>query len=1353
MPLEIGATPNMERLARNAAGQSSDAPVQNESTAEIAELFGRLNKTLEALAQTSEKGSNTKISDRALKSIEAVQKSIETGRNPSALAIEKALRALGQQRLELSQDYQKFSQEQQKLTEKILKDLNKTTRFMEEHAPRTHTWAKRAGAGIADHFGKRNYYDAMFGSAESRAANGYRGRMSSMARAFAGNHGMGDLFDAIFQSVPQAARAGTMGGGASQRRESIQAQQRHAEAMEQLETETEQLGSATEKLDTNVVQLRTSNDQLRRSVDQLREEFKTDSKERARQAILDRQNRHEAIQATNVLKFPGGNRAQSMLDKASNQNGDGGGLLDMLTSGFGLLGAIGGGAGIAGALGKLRNRMPRPNMRMPRLPGGGRAKLLMGLLGAIGGGVALNEMLGQDDTNSGNNQGNNTWTPQMVPNNTSTNTLPQNTGNPVTPQRFVPNAVINDPIVDPNATGDDAWMAQPGPGHGNQIMLLEKSRDGNMYRYMDQNGDIGMVGTRLIQPLQTTQNSQSTQSAQPEAQYDAMGNYLGGSAVTAAAPLVTRTLSTPGNVTQLNQSTQTIASTVSQATIGRRIPSSKAMSLGKSLLGKALGPLSFAISAYAEYEYLEALYGMRMTGEITEAEFQTEFAASLAALLGGPAGAAIGAKLGAIGGGAAGAFVGGIGAAPGAAVGGLAGAIAGWFGGEWLAENGTRQIMDQINGSTGLGDPVNPSSTTQTVQQPVTTNNSTSTTTATPEHFGRMPSNLPGWIGGNNSHNTTPYGNPTGDRTMPSTPTDTTVRNGQVVPNARAGGVSDYSGNESQADRMKGVYDAFRAAGLPHEAAKSFAAEIGRENDFRERFMFGTHTDANNGQMNGGMMSWQKERFPKMMEFLRQRGQLNPDGSIKQTQEALNAQAAFAIQEMQDGTLGDKGRQALAVLNDPNSTHAQRAEVLGRNVIKWDMDGRRLADPQTHANKRDNYYTQFGAMTDNTAASTNQPVESTTQNTTPSVPLGTPTNVDPNDQFGFKGNGSFEGVDPRLQEILKATAAEFPLRTRVMSGKMGRNSGAHSHGNATDISLYDQDGNVLPNYQNSEYFRAYELFAQSARKKAAEMYPDLVDGKGSDFNWGGLFGDNGNGGYKYGSNDTMDFRLAPNNLFRAGTINSGLNERHSFYDNNDILGGSKPYSDEAFAADMEKLRTLRLTPEQVARNNQTMFGVARASGTLGARPDVQYNSPQTGALPDLDAANANLPGRLSPEYVAPTGDPKVMPEGTNTPSLPELNVSNKDLPGRLSPEYTTQSTPTQVEQPQEVRNEVMTAAATVNQPVQQPVQTPIQMPQQSNSGGCTCGGQGGMGGGLEGMFGELSPLLAIMNSTLFSGMR
>lgn len=239
---------------------------------------------------------------------------------------------------------------------------------------------------------------------------------------------------------------------------------------------------------------------------------------------------------------------------------------------------------------------------------------------------------------------------------------------------------------------------------------------------------------------------------------------------------------------------------------------------------------------------------------------------------------------------------------------------------------------------------------------------------------------------------------------------------------------------------------------------------------------------------------------------------------------------------------------------------------------------------------------------------------------------------------GTAGNGSWEGVDPRLKHLYEETSKVFPLRNRMMSGKAGRSSGNHAAGNAFDITLYDQAGNPLPSYQEGTAFRAYELFAQTMHKKAQELYPELVSGKGGEMlDWGGLFGGDGRGNYKYGSNDLMDFRINTSDKTRAGNIMTGLQGGYKgWYDKNDVLGGSKPYSEEAYRTDMMKLHNFTLSEQQ--KRNATYFGVAKASPFLGPNKAITPTSVDLGIQNKAKSVNFETPSLGKTKQVSPAFD-------------------------------------------------------------------------------------------------------------------
>ena len=147
------------------------------------------------------------------------------------------------------------------------------------------------------------------------------------------------------------------------------------------------------------------------------------------------------------------------------------------------------------------------------------------------------------------------------------------------------------------------------------------------------------------------------------------------------------------------------------------------------------------------------------------------------------------------------------------------------------------------------------------------------------------------------------------------------------------------------------VYKAWLSAGLSDNQARIITAEVGRENDYQSRYLFGGHNDPANGKYNLGMISWQgKDRGGELYKYLNARGFIK-NGKIVQSQEALNAQAAFAVNEMR--TKSDYRRTRDVFLANPNISYQKGVEVLGKNYIRW-----RYTDPNfsKHHNRRDAHY-------------------------------------------------------------------------------------------------------------------------------------------------------------------------------------------------------------------------------------------------------------------------------------------------------------------------------------------------------------------------------------------------------------
>lgn len=103
------------------------------------------------------------------------------------------------------------------------------------------------------------------------------------------------------------------------------------------------------------------------------------------------------------------------------------------------------------------------------------------------------------------------------------------------------------------------------------------------------------------------------------------------------------------------------------------------------------------------------------------------------------------------------------------------------------------------------------------------------------------------------------------------------------------------------------TYAAMLQSGMSHNQAVAMIGQVGRENDFNMNTMFGSHNDPARGK-NMGMLSWQGDRRPALMKFLKERGVLNKDGTIARTQAGLQAQTDFMALEMRTGK-NQAGRQ------------------------------------------------------------------------------------------------------------------------------------------------------------------------------------------------------------------------------------------------------------------------------------------------------------------------------------------------------------------------------------------------------------------------------------------------------------
>lgn len=187
---------------------------------------------------------------------------------------------------------------------------------------------------------------------------------------------------------------------------------------------------------------------------------------------------------------------------------------------------------------------------------------------------------------------------------------------------------------------------------------------------------------------------------------------------------------------------------------------------------------------------------------------------------------------------------------------------------------------------------------------------------------------------------------------------------GVTSANAGANGASPAQLSKTQLNRQKMVYDSFRNAGLSDAQARAMTAEVGRENGYQDRYLFGGHSDPANNEYNLGMFSWQKDRGKKLYKHLNSKG-LIKNGKIMQSQEALNEQARFAVNEIQTNKTYSRTKREF--LYDPNVSYGKANEVLGNNYIRW-----RYTDPKYR--KHHTYRDQYKAAIDKQL----RPIEDTT---------------------------------------------------------------------------------------------------------------------------------------------------------------------------------------------------------------------------------------------------------------------------------------------------------------------------------------------------------------------------------------
>lgn len=156
--------------------------------------------------------------------------------------------------------------------------------------------------------------------------------------------------------------------------------------------------------------------------------------------------------------------------------------------------------------------------------------------------------------------------------------------------------------------------------------------------------------------------------------------------------------------------------------------------------------------------------------------------------------------------------------------------------------------------------------------------------------------------------------------------------NGQPGKDGRVAGIGNLEGRQKT---QKRVYDGFIAAGFSHKQSIALTAEVGRENGYNQRIMFGTHSDPYNNATNLGMLSMQGSRLTALKKHLQTEGRIAEDGAIIQDQETINSMARFYKTEMLTSENSPRVQEFLA---NPDIDREKAAELLGKGYIRWRYD-------------------------------------------------------------------------------------------------------------------------------------------------------------------------------------------------------------------------------------------------------------------------------------------------------------------------------------------------------------------------------------------------------------------------------
>lgn len=153
------------------------------------------------------------------------------------------------------------------------------------------------------------------------------------------------------------------------------------------------------------------------------------------------------------------------------------------------------------------------------------------------------------------------------------------------------------------------------------------------------------------------------------------------------------------------------------------------------------------------------------------------------------------------------------------------------------------------------------------------------------------------------------------------------------VSGGRIGSDGNSPIGKNTTEKQVSIYNSMRKAGFSKNQAIALTASVGRENDYNDKNLFGTHYDAANGAKNMGMISWQGDRQKRLQQFMSKRGLLDKSGNIIKGQASLDAQAEFMKWEIDNDPQYAQVKDYLA--KNPNASREDLARVFGKGYVKW----------------------------------------------------------------------------------------------------------------------------------------------------------------------------------------------------------------------------------------------------------------------------------------------------------------------------------------------------------------------------------------------------------------------------------